>query len=275
MEDDRDSEREKKERATRDDVTLVAAAKEQRVDSLGWLTESSVMPKKQRTIEGVGASSIVELRAQLYRTQEDVKRAKETGVEFDSLRPRKKIDAFSKKNSGVEERASRDKLQLKAVKDGSESYAALEKKAELYDKLLRGEVSDEEEKEKYSVDFLKKGYLEDEFKEMERERRGEPVDNLRKDTETANPAGVDVEKQRLGVGWRPGTTTGLTQEQKQIIREVNEETIEAREKSSSLKQRRQMQAEKNREKLRLAFLKKQVEKLKSSAKGTPMQQPNS
>jgi hypothetical protein len=58
-------------------------------------------------------------------------------------------------------------------------------------------------------------------------------------------------------------------------REVNEETIEAREKSSSLKQRRQMQAEKNREKLRLAFLKKQVKKLKSSAKGTPMQQPNS
>jgi hypothetical protein len=36
-----------------------------------------------------------------------------------------------------------------------------------------------------------------------------------------------------------------------------------------------MQAEKNREKLRLAFLKKQVEKLKSSAKGTPMQQSNS
>jgi hypothetical protein len=60
-----------------------------------------------------------------------------------------------------------------------------------------------------------------------------------------------------------------------FCREVNEETIEAREKSSSLKQRRQMQAEKNREKLRLAFLKKQVEKLKSSAKGTPMQQPNS
>jgi hypothetical protein len=60
-----------------------------------------------------------------------------------------------------------------------------------------------------------------------------------------------------------------------FCREVNEETIEAREKSSSLKQRRQMQAEKNREKLRLAFLKKQVEKLKSSAKGTPMQQSNS
>jgi hypothetical protein len=78
-----------------------------RVDSLGWLTESSVMPKKQRAIEGVGPSSIVELRAQLYRTQEDVKRAKELGIEVDAFRPKKKIDEFLKKNSGVDDRATR------------------------------------------------------------------------------------------------------------------------------------------------------------------------
>lgn len=45
---------------------------------------------------------------------------------------------------------------------------------------------------------------------------------------------------------------------------MNQETMEARGKAVELKQRRQMLAEKNREKLRLAFLKKQVEKLKSS-----------
>lgn len=78
-----------------------------RVDSLGWLTESAVMPKKQRVIEGVGPSSIVELRAQLYRTQEDVKRAKVLGVDPDVFRPKKKVDVLSKKNSGVEDRASR------------------------------------------------------------------------------------------------------------------------------------------------------------------------
>lgn len=44
------------------------------------------------------------------------------------------------------------------------------------------------------------------------------------------------------------------------------ETNQARGKAAELKQRRQMQAEKNREKTRLAYLKKQVEKLKS-AKG--------
>ncbi|CAH2049767.1 unnamed protein product [Thlaspi arvense] len=33
------------------------------VESLGWLTESSIMPKKHRAIAGVGASSILELKA--------------------------------------------------------------------------------------------------------------------------------------------------------------------------------------------------------------------
>lgn len=51
-----------------------------------------------------------------------------------------------------------------------------------------------------------------------------------------------------------------------LSREVNLETNQARGKAAELKQRRQMQAEKNREKTRLAYLKKQVEKLKS-AKG--------
>ncbi|KAF3948820.1 hypothetical protein CMV_025228, partial [Castanea mollissima] len=39
------------------------------VESLGWLTESSIMPKKQRAIAGVGPSSILELKAQLYKSQ--------------------------------------------------------------------------------------------------------------------------------------------------------------------------------------------------------------
>jgi hypothetical protein len=46
---------------------------------------------------------------------------------------------------------------LKAVKDGSTSYAALEKKAELYEKLSRGDLPDEEDK-KYCVDFFKKSF---------------------------------------------------------------------------------------------------------------------
>ena len=52
---------------------------------------------------------------------------------------------------------------MKAEKDGSNSYAALEKKAELYEKLVRGELPDEEDEEKYCVDFFRKGLLQDEM----------------------------------------------------------------------------------------------------------------
>lgn len=57
----------------------------------------------------------------------------------------------------------RDKLELKAVSDGTASYAALERKAELYEKLVNGELSDEEDQEKYCVDFFRKGIEHDEL----------------------------------------------------------------------------------------------------------------
>jgi len=62
-------------------------------------------------------------------------------------------------------------LQLKAEQDGSKVRSALEKKAELYVEDPARELPDEEEGEKYAVDFLRKGYLEDEKREMEEERR--------------------------------------------------------------------------------------------------------
>jgi hypothetical protein len=47
-------------------------------------------------------------------------------------------DIFSNKNSDVEDQSHRDKLQLKTENDGSVSYEALEKRAELYAKLVCG-----------------------------------------------------------------------------------------------------------------------------------------
>lgn len=44
------------------------------------------------------------------------------------------------------------------MKDGSAVYSALEKKAELYEKLSRGELPDEEDQEKYCVDFFQKSF---------------------------------------------------------------------------------------------------------------------
>ncbi|CAH8355139.1 unnamed protein product [Eruca vesicaria subsp. sativa] len=95
------------------------------------------MPKKNHAIESLGPSSIMELKAQLYKSQEEAKQTKDfTGSDAQIAAK----DSFATKNSGVESRALMDKLELKAVKDGAVSYAALEKKAQLYEKLARGEL---------------------------------------------------------------------------------------------------------------------------------------
>ncbi|KAG9160902.1 hypothetical protein Leryth_008714 [Lithospermum erythrorhizon] len=51
-----------------------------------------------------------------------------------------------------------------------------------------------------------------------------------------------------------------------MLEEVHEEASQAREKASELKQRRQEQVAARREKLKQAYLRKQLEKLKSSSK---------
>ncbi|XP_058101118.1 uncharacterized protein At4g18257-like [Magnolia sinica] len=236
--------------------------KKKRVESLGWLTESTIMPKKHKAIEGVGASSILELKAQLYKTQEEAKKTKDLPPDVEFHRAKKKIvphDVFAQKNSGVENRAHRDKMELKAVNDGSASYAALEKKAELYDKLVRGELPDEEEKEKYCVDFLQKSLVQDESEQPEG-NNGPPETSA--ENEDGDTDAMLLNAKPVGPG-RTGISIN-NDEHKRFIREVHEEANQAREKVSELKLRRQAQATTHREKLRQAYLRKQLEKLKAA-----------
>jgi len=83
-------------------------------ESLGWLTESSIMPKKHRAIEGVGASSIVELKAELYKSQEDSRKSRElSGPDVEYQRAKSKIapkDPLSVKNRGVDARAHKYRI---------------------------------------------------------------------------------------------------------------------------------------------------------------------
>lgn len=247
------------------------------VESLGWLTESSIMPRKHRVIQGVGPSSIIDLKAQLYKSQEESKRlSKETISATDPKyshlqvhRARDKIsphDPFSGKNSGVDARATKDKLELKAANDGTNSYAALEKKAELYDKLVRGELSDEEDKEKYCVDFFRKGIeQEDSTKQSQ----------LQHDTLCSEPPDEDHGSmptdhiKPLGFGRVSGTID--RSEHKRFVMEVHEEASEARQKASELKMRREEQVAARREKLKQAYLKKQREKLIAQVKAAQSQ----
>lgn len=241
------------------------------MESLGWLTESAVMPKKRKIIEGVGASSIVDLKAQLYRTQEESRNTRETAPNSSEYLHAKKKNhlsgLLSQKNSGVEERDKRDKLEVKALQDGSVCYAALEKKAELYEQLLRGELPDEEEKEKYCVDFFQKNVTKVE---------SQPADGMdtsscysERNEDCANDGSLpNLKSFSLG----RSSTVLDSDEHKRLVREVHQDASNAREKSTMLKLRRQEQEAARRQKLRLAFLKKQLEKLtptnqKSAADG--------
>lgn len=230
------------------------------MESLGWLTESAVMPKKHKAIEGVGAASILDLKAQLYRTQEEARKptAPDAAAVSGEFRRAKKrsapADPLGAKNSGVDARAHKDKLELKAVKDGSASYAALEKKAELYEKLSRGELPDEEDKEKYCVDFFQKSF--DHVYEPRQPESYGATDNAKpeNDHDDSMPSAKP-----MGLG-RTGTTIDLD-EHKRFVREVHEEVSEARQNASTMKFRRQEQEAARREKLRQAYLKKRLEKL--------------
>ncbi|MQL89760.1 hypothetical protein Taro_022338 [Colocasia esculenta] len=151
----------------------------------------------------------------------------------------------------------RDKLELKAVNDGSVSYAALERKAELYEKLCRGELPDEEEKEKYCVDFFTKSIVQEEAELPEvHESPGVPPVSEEDETDA-----VSLATKLIG----PGRTsvTMNKDEHKHFVREVHEQASEAREKASLLKLRRQEQEAARREKLKQAYLRKQLEKLKA------------
>ncbi|KAK4347353.1 hypothetical protein RND71_033692 [Anisodus tanguticus] len=244
------------------------------VESLGWLTESTIMPKKIRPIEGVGASSILELKAQLYKSQQEAKRvAKETThpstadpnySHLDIHRAKKKItakNAYSSKNPGVDAREAKDKLEMKAIKDGSVSYAALERKAKLYDKLVRGELSDGEEEEKYCVDFFRKGQ-EQEQEDSEQLQQHDISNTEPRDEDGDDDASLLADTKAAGLGRQAGTFD--RSEHKRFVMEVHKEASQAREKASELKLRRQEQVAARREKLKQAYLRKQIEKLKAS-----------
>lgn len=107
---------------------------------------------------------------------------------------------------------SRDKLELKAETDGSKSYAALEKKAELYEKLARGELPDEEEKEKYCVDFFHKSITQDEQEKPEIQDTEDAQENQNAETDDSD----SLNSRPLGPG-----RTGLTldsDEHKRFVR---------------------------------------------------------
>jgi hypothetical protein len=133
--------------------------------SLGWLTESSLMPKRAKEIEQVGKSTMVDLRAQLYRSEESLKHT-EGGASAAAVlaAERRKVERRrdvlgAGRNAGVSDRSASD---VKAERDAAAlSHEVMARKVRAYEAMARGEC---EEGRESLIDF--------ELKQL----RGDPIE---------------------------------------------------------------------------------------------------
>lgn len=111
---------------------------------------------KSGKVIDISKSSLVSLKAELSRKQEEVKKVK--GSEsYIKLPPKPKETV--KANVGVEERNKQDlqELQPEEIDLLKKSREVLEVKSRLYDELQKGKLVSEEGKSRYLVDFNQKG----------------------------------------------------------------------------------------------------------------------
>uniref|UniRef100_A0A8C8CP88 CCDC174 alpha/beta GRSR domain-containing protein n=1 Tax=Oncorhynchus tshawytscha TaxID=74940 RepID=A0A8C8CP88_ONCTS len=135
------------------------------------------MDKKKKQY-AVTASSLVDLKAELYRKQEQFKHEK---LVQDAGTSTKKPNVWSKQNEGVSERAQKD-VELVAEEENNLDRAKrkLEEKAKLYEQMTKGDFLDEETEGLFLVDFTQK--IIDKKRENHAQRESE-----REDRESSSP----------------------------------------------------------------------------------------
>ncbi|NWV97281.1 CC174 protein, partial [Machaerirhynchus nigripectus] len=117
------------------------------------------MDRRKKPLD-VAASSLVDLKAELFRKQEEFKKEKllkDAGVSAKPRTTNKKPSIWTKQNTGVVNRAAKDVEQKAEEQDIlDKSRKKLEEKAKLYEKLTKGDFPDEETEDLYLVDFTQK-----------------------------------------------------------------------------------------------------------------------
>ncbi|XP_037379496.1 coiled-coil domain-containing protein 174 [Talpa occidentalis] len=125
------------------------------------------MDRRKKPLD-VTASSLVDLKAELFRKQEEFKQEKllkDSGVLGKPKTANKKPSIWSKQNAGVSNRAEKDAEQkIEEQKTLDKAREKLEEKAKLYEKMTNGDFIDEEVEDMYLVDFTQK--IIDKHKEM-------------------------------------------------------------------------------------------------------------
>eukprot|EP00727_Mastigamoeba_balamuthi_P000698 m51a1_g10625 hypothetical protein (283) ;mRNA; f:18248-19571 len=142
------------------------------------------MWKKQTSIEGVSARSVLELKALLYAGQQQQQRGQQGGAarrrHVTRGGRRAEEEGAGERNRGVEERERRDAAEAEAMTEEGRlrrSEAALADKAAAYDRLVHGEAADEGEERRGYGDDEDKGFLVD----FTRKRYDEVVGSSRRD----------------------------------------------------------------------------------------------
>ncbi|XP_063225675.1 coiled-coil domain-containing protein 174 [Bacillus rossius redtenbacheri] len=107
----------------------------------------------------ISTSSLVSLKAELARKQEEVNRAKSEAKNTFAKLPShpKKQTVLTRKNAGVDNRNATDCVEIETDEDDlKKSRAALEVKSKLYDRLSRQSSSAETDDRQFLVDFEQK-----------------------------------------------------------------------------------------------------------------------
>ncbi|NXX05576.1 CC174 protein, partial [Larus smithsonianus] len=117
------------------------------------------MDRRKKPLD-VAASSLVDLKAELFRKQEEFKKEKllkDAGIFAKPKTSNKKPSIWNKQNTGVANRAEKD-VEQKAEEEHilDKSRKKLEEKAKLYEKMTKGDFPDEETEDLYLVDFTQK-----------------------------------------------------------------------------------------------------------------------
>ncbi|KAI9522953.1 hypothetical protein NQZ68_032516 [Dissostichus eleginoides] len=126
-----------------------------------WSIKEVINMDKKKKPFNVTASSLVDLKAELYRKQEQFKQDKlgheNTGAGFTSRAKVKKPNVWIKQNTGVSARAEKDAEQLSEEQRSLDtSKRKLEEKAKLYEQMTKGDFPDEETEGLFLVDFTQK-----------------------------------------------------------------------------------------------------------------------
>ncbi|XP_015284859.1 PREDICTED: coiled-coil domain-containing protein 174 isoform X2 [Gekko japonicus] len=117
------------------------------------------MDRRKKPLD-VTVSSLVDLKAELFRKQEEFKKEKilkDAGTFVKTKATNKKPSIWTKQNKGVSDRAEKDAEQkIEEQQTLDKARQKLEEKAKLYEKMTKGDFPDEETEDLYLVDFTQK-----------------------------------------------------------------------------------------------------------------------